>query len=296
MKKQCTFLLLLSVFILSSPLSQAGSSTDELTKAVAAIEARLSARVGIATFQPDTGRIWQYRGDERFPMMSTAKTLICARMLGDIDGGGLDPNASTLINGEMLVPWSPVTETKIGRRISVFDACEATMLTSDNTAANLVLAHIGGPKAVTRFIRLLGDTTTQLTRIEPDLNEATPSDVRDTTTPVAMVHSLNQIFFSSALNQGSRQQLKQWMMDNTVSEPLIRSVLPQGWHIADRSGAGGHGSRGITALLWQGEQTPTIVSIYLTESKLDLVQRNQAIAELAKLLFDTPEVLFTNQQ
>ena len=296
MKTRCRTTLLVSLMLFCVPFSQAESSTDKLTQAVAAVEKKISARIGIATFQPDTGRLWQYRGGERFPMMSTAKTLICARMLGDIDGGALDPKANTLIKGEMLVPWSPVTEAKMGRSISVFDACAATMLTSDNTAANIVLAHVGGPRSVTRFVRLLGDTTTQLNRNEPDLNQGTPNDPQDTTTPVAMVHTLNQILLGPALSEGSRQQLKQWMMANTVSDPLIRSVLPPDWHIADRSGAGGHGSRGITALLWQDEQTPVIVSIYLTESELDLAQRDQVIAELAKLLIDTPKVLFAGEQ
>jgi len=57
---------------------------------------------------------------------------------------------------------------------------------SDNTAANLLLRTVGGPAAVTAYLRALGDPVTRLDRNEPALNEAKPGDVRDTTTPSAL--------------------------------------------------------------------------------------------------------------
>src|SRR3989454_11362976 len=57
---------------------------------------------------------------------------------------------------------------------------------SDNTAANLLLTTIGGPKELTAFLHNMGDHVTRLDRWEPELNEAIPNDERDTTMPVAM--------------------------------------------------------------------------------------------------------------
>ncbi|MCV5738039.1 serine hydrolase, partial [Escherichia coli] len=82
---------------------------------------------------------------------------------------------------------SPVMDKLAGQRTRIEHACEAAMLMSDNTAANLVLNEIGGPKAVTLFLRSIGDNATRLDRLEPRLNEAKPGDKRDTTTPNAMV-------------------------------------------------------------------------------------------------------------
>ncbi|MFO6421926.1 class A beta-lactamase [Motilimonas sp. KMU-193] len=293
MKKRMKTRLMLGVLLMGAFCGQAVASQDNLNQEIKAIEKRVNARIGMATFQPEIGRLWQYRGDERFPISSTFKTLVCARMLGQVESGGLDGKASTLIQADMLVPWSPVTEKNIGRSMTVMQACEATMLTSDNTAVNLVLAHLGGQPSVMRFIRLMGDMTTKLVSIEPEINDALPDGERDTTTPVAMVHTLNQIFTGPHISDQAKAQLKQWMMDNTVSDDLIRSVLPPNWQIADRTGAGSYGSRGITALLWQGEQPPTFVSIYLTNSELSLADRNKVIAELASLLFKYPETLVT---
>jgi beta-lactamase class A len=52
------------------------------------------------------------------------------------------------------------------------------MTYSDNAPRNLMLTSIGGPKALTAYARSLGDTVTRLDRIEPELNEALPSERR----------------------------------------------------------------------------------------------------------------------
>ncbi|MDR8470663.1 serine hydrolase, partial [Acinetobacter baumannii] len=83
---------------------------------------------------------------------------------------------------------------------------------------------------------------------ETELNEALPGDVRDATTPASMAATLRKLLTSHALSARSQQQLLQWMVDDQVAGPLIRAVLPAGWFIADKTGAGERGSRGIVAL------------------------------------------------
>ena len=160
------------------------------------------------------------------------------------------------------------------------------MIMSDNTATNIVLTGIKGPKALTQFMRSIGDEVTRLDRIEPDLNEALDGDERDTTTPNAMVKSLHTLLFGDLLSENSKAQLKQWMIDNKVTSSLLRSVLPENWSIADRSGAGGNGSRGITAIVWSDKRTPLIISIYLTQTDAPFALRNKSIAAIGKEIFN----------
>ncbi|MDG4698994.1 class A beta-lactamase, partial [Providencia sp. CRE-3FA-0001] len=68
-------------------------------------------------------------------------------------------------------------------------------------------------------------------------------------------------------------------------DSLLRSVLPEGWSIADRSGAGGFGSRGIIAAIWSNEQQPLIVAIYLTQTEASFDERNKAIAKIGREIF-----------
>lgn len=273
--------ILLSSCLFISFLSTASTLNDSIYS----IEQRTLGRIGISVLD-STDQQWHYKGNERFPMMSTFKTLACAKMLQDSDRDILDISTMAPVKSDELIAWSPITKNMVGSLITIENACEATMKTSDNTAANIVLKHIGGPQGVTAFLRLTGDKVTQLDRFEPELNQAKADDLRDTTTPNAMNKTLHHILFEDVLAQNSKKQLKEWMQGNTVSDSLLRSVLPQGWSIADRSGAGANGSRGITAAIWTDEREPLIISIYLTQTNLSMPERNQVINEIGKAIFE----------
>jgi beta-lactamase class A len=273
--------LLFPIMALCSSLCTA----SPLEQQVLSIEQQISGRIGIAFIDTLDSRVWRYRGDERFPMMSTFKLLACAKLLHDADMGSMNLERGTIIREQQLVEWSPITKKRVGQSITFREACAATMLTSDNTAANIVLTGIGGPKELTTFVRKLGDSYTRLDRIEPDLNQAIIGDVRDTTTPMAMAHTVQTLLFGDILTKLDTKQLMHWMQQNTISASLLRSVLPHGWSIADRTGAGENGSRGITAVLWQSERKPIIIVIYLTETDLPLRDHNQIVATLGRLLF-----------
>ncbi|MCZ4388818.1 CARB family carbenicillin-hydrolyzing class A beta-lactamase [Vibrio alginolyticus] len=273
-------LFLLAGLMVCSTLSCA----SQLNEDISLLEQQTSSRIGVSVWDTQADERWDYRGDERFPLMSTFKTLACAKMLSDMDSGKLSKNATAKVDERSIVVWSPVMDKLAGQNTRIEHACEAAMLMSDNTAANLVLNEIGGPKAVTMFLRTIGDKATRLDRIEPRLNEATPGDSRDTTTPNTILNTLRTLVEGETLSYESRVQLKIWMQDNKVSDSLMRSVLPTGWSIADRSGAGGHGSRGINAIIWKENHRPVYISIYVTETELSLQARDQLVAQISQLI------------
>src|SRR5260221_9253019 len=61
-----------------------------------------------------------------------------------------------------------------GGAMSVGDMCKAAVELSDNTCANLLLAQVGGPAALTAFWRSTGDAVTRLDHNEPMLNRSPP--------------------------------------------------------------------------------------------------------------------------
>ncbi|MDO6386735.1 class A beta-lactamase [Uliginosibacterium sp. 31-12] len=276
-----SFRLWVLFLMLLGPFAQAASFEDIL----ASHEARLGGRIGLAILDTGSGALQTVKGTQRFPMMSTFKTLACATLLAEVDVGRLRLETQVEIRREALLSYSPVTGKFVGQSFSLQQACDATMHTSDNTAANLVLEAIGGPAAVTRFMRGLGDDVTRLDRIEPELNSALADDPRDTSSPVAMVRSLQALLFGDVLRPASRDRLLQWMRGNEVAGPLFRATLPPGWAIADRSGAGDNGSRGITAILWPPQRAPLIVSLYLTGTRADMPELNRSVAEIGREVF-----------
>ena len=257
------------------------ATPDRLIETVRAVEERLNARVGVYVYDEETGRRWTYNADDRFPMASTFKSLACAALLAQVDLGEERLDRVVTFGESDLVPYSPVTKERVGADgMSLGEVCHATMTMSDNTAANLVMGAIGGPDRLTAFIRSTGDTATRLDRWETDLNEATPGDPRDTTTPKAMARTLRRLVFEEVLSLDSRAQLKDWLKGNQVSDALFRAGVPDDWTVGDRTGAGGYGTRAIAAILWPPGRQPVIATVYMTETGASFDVRNAAIAEI----------------
>jgi len=256
-----------------------------LHEVIEELEERLDARIGVAVVDSESGQTWHHRGEERFPLTSTFKPLACAALLSRVDAGSESLSRAVEVRQEELVTYSPFTQDFVGSSITLADACEAAITLSDNTAGNLLLAAIGGPAGLTAFLRKSGDQYTRLDRTEPDLNEATPNDPRDTTTPIAMVHTLKALLQGGALSDTQAQRLESWMIADRVADALFRSRLPAGWSIADKPGAGGHGSRALIAVLYPPDRAAVFAAVYVTETEASFAARNSAIADIGAAIF-----------
>ncbi|MDH2420125.1 class A beta-lactamase [Cobetia amphilecti] len=253
--------------------------------AIQAIESEVGARIGVTVLDTADGTRFSWRGDERFPMSSTFKVLACGHLLSRVDEGQESLSRKVEIRPVDLVTYSPITEhhTRDGG-LTLEALCHATITTSDNTAGNLILDALGGPAALTAYLRRLNDDSTRLDRRETALNEATPGDPRDTTTPHAMAATLQRLLVGDALSEPSRLALQGWMLANTTGDDKLRAALPDDWQIADKTGGGGYGTNNDVAILWPPLRAPLIVAVYLTESEADLAARNAAIADVGRLL------------
>lgn len=259
--------------------------TARLVAAVQAEEHALQARVGIALFDANTGRTVHYRGDERFPLNSTHKAFSCAALLAKVDAQAVALDQPVSISSGMLVAYSPITEKSLApQTITLRELCRAAVSYSDNTAGNVVLDAIGGTAGFNAYMRSLGDDQTRLDRKEPELNESVPGDLRDTTTPMAIIDGLRKVLLGDGLSEASRIELRQWMLDDRVGAALLRASLPSGWRIADKTGAGGYGSRSIIAVIWPPARRPLVVGIYITQTDASMAASNQAIARIGAVL------------
>lgn len=262
------------------------AAEDAVTAQLRQTEADLQVRAGYAQLDLQTGDVSGYRADERFPLLSTFKVLVCGAVLARVDAGEERLDRVVSYAADDLVDYSPVTETRVADGMSLAELCDAAITLSDNTAGNLLLSAVGGPQGLTEFLRATGDKTSRLDRWETELNAALPDDPRDTTTPQAMAQTLHRLLFGDVLSDASRRQLLTWMENDLVADALIRSALPSGWYIADKSGAGDRGSRAIVAALGPQGRPERIVVIYMTETQASMDQRNAAIAAIGRVLID----------
>ncbi len=258
----------------------AGGLQDSLRR----IEADSGGRLGVCIVDTATGQRTTYRGGERFPMCSTFKWLAAALVLHRVDSGAETLERSIAIERAAIMPYSPVTEPQVGRTMTMAQLCEAAVGVSDNTAGNALLASFGGPAGLTAYLRALGDGATRLDRNEPTLNQALPGDPRDTSTPVAMAGLLQTLLLGDALAAASRERLRGWMLGTTTGDKRLRAGVPAGWQVADKTGAGGHGTHNDVGIVWPPGRPPLVVAVYLTGTTAPVERRDAAIAAVGSLL------------
>jgi len=254
----------------------------------AAIERRIGGRVGVAALNTARGPWITYRATDRFAMCSTFKWMLAAHMLYlDMQQPGFRDQQVRFSERDLLA-YAPAARMHLARGwMTVEEACEGAVVLSDNTCANLLLAGAGGPQGFTGFLRANGDAITRLDRTEPELNVVPPGDERDTTTPDAMVRTLQRFLLTDdVLNPASRERLIAWMVDSTTGHERLRAGLLGDWRAGDKTGTwnGEHNATNDVAIVWPPGRAPILIAAYLSASTVDPAARNAAHAEIARIV------------
>ena len=272
--------------------ASASASTDPTTdpatvRAFAALERRYDARLGVVAVDTGDGRTIAHRAGERFAFASTNKVFIAAAVLD----ASFDADLATLVHYDRgdLLEYAPVTSEHVDTGMTVRDLIDAALRSSDNTAANLLVERLGGPDAVERWLRGIGDRTTRVDRVEPDLNEATPGDPRDTTTPERFAADLRTVLLGDALDAADRRVLREAMLGNTTGDATIRAGVDPSWRVADKTGTASYGVRNDIAVVTPPGRAPIVLVVMTSRADpgaepsdaLVAAATRAAVAELA---------------
>lgn len=257
-----------------------------------ALERSTGGRLGVYAYDVRSGATIAHRAGERFPMCSTFKFLVVAAVMRRVDDGDERFDRRIRYTKSDLLAYAPVTGAHVGAGAMTVEAlCSAAIEYSDNTAANLLVASLGGPHAVTEFARRLGDRVTRLDRTEPALNSGIPGDPRDTTAPRSMAGDLRAVLLGSVLKSASRNKLIGWMVDCKTGRTCLRAGFPTSWRVGDKTGSGGqrnsvgaNDTRNDIAAAWRGSGSPLIVAAYLTGSKLSSTRTDATLAAVGRII------------
>jgi beta-lactamase class A len=278
--------LVAGLLITSLCLAKPETDTSESAK-FAELEKHAGRRIGVAAFDSARNKRIEYHGQERFLMCSTFKVLAVAAILKRVDENKEKLDRFVRYGDAQLLEYAPVTRAHVKEGGMTLEAlCAAAISQSDNTAANLLLEAIGGPKGVTELARALGDNVTRLDRMEPELNSAADGDDRDTTTPDAICRDLERLLTSDFLSQTSRTRLEGWMQANETGAKLIRASAPADWKIGDKTGRGGKGATNDIAILRPPPGGPVFLAIYTIDPAASSEERERLVADTAKAALD----------
>ncbi|WP_160051557.1 class A beta-lactamase [Nocardiopsis sp. FR26] len=246
------------------------------------LEEEFDARLGVYAVDTGTGEEVSHRPDERFAYASTHKALSAGAVLRR---NSLEEMEEVVTYTEDdLVSHSPVTERHVETGMTLMEVADAAVRYSDNTAANLLMEELGGPDGFEEALEAIGDDVTDPERMETELNEGVPGDTRDTSTPRAMATSLREFALGDVLPEDRRDVFTTMLRGNTTGDTLVRAVVPEGWEVGDRTGAGGYGTRNVIAVVWPPEADPLVIAIMSSRDREDAEYDDALVAGAAEVV------------
>lgn len=233
--------------------------------------------LGVMTL--DTPAVWCADGTTRFPMRDVFMAPLAAAALAEVDAGRLRLNETVRLAPQDLSP-PPSRVNRLFQQgdrpafvdIPVADLIALAVQEGDETAADSVMRRIGGPGAVTAWLRARGVqdlrvdryarevqiATTGLTSfrsewkndsawaaargaVAPDLREAAMAaylaDPRDTTTLPAILGLLAQLSNGALLSPVSTSLLLRLMSATNTGRSRLAAGLPVGASLAHKTGS-----------------------------------------------------------
>ncbi|WP_428833959.1 class A beta-lactamase [Microbispora maris] len=257
----------------------------DVAAALRALETSFKGRIGAYAIDTATGKTIGYRAGERFALASTFKAVAAAAVLDRTTDRELTKKVVHWTADE-LKPYSPETAKHVKDGMTLAELCRAAVIYSDNTAGNMLLKRIGGPEGLTRYFRTLKDPISRLDRWETELNEWSPKERRDTTTPASIARDLRALTAGDALGAKDRSRLIGWLRDNTTGDARIRAGLPKTWIVGDKTGTGGtYGTANDIAVVWPAKgAAPIIMAIYTNRLAADGSGDDKVVAKTATVL------------
>jgi beta-lactamase class A len=250
-----------------------------------AYERSSGGRVGVYAENVSTGAKLTWRASERFVMCSTFKASLAALVLKRVDDGRDALDQMIPYGIADIQEYAPVAKDNLAKgALSVADMCKAAVELSDNTCANLLLAHVGGPEAVTGFWRFIGDEVSRLDHDEPLLNRTPVGQPEDTSTPAAMAGNLRRIVLGEVLSRPSRERFTGWMLNCQTGANRLRAGLPKSWRMGNKTGNNGKDAAGDIGVVWPPSGGPLLVCVYTRGGAPTVAQLRTVFSDIARLV------------
>jgi beta-lactamase class A len=213
--------LLLSLLAFVAAPATAAASPDlvSVEQQLRSMLSDTSADVGIAALDLNTGESISIKGDTPFPMASTVKVAIAALYLSQVDD-----RQKTLDDKISGVP--------------VRTLMAKMLIHSDNHAADVLFKDVGGPRAVHHWLVQNGIHGVRVDRTIAQLLAAKRDlwDVRDSSTPKAMVELLRRIYRGELISAQSRNYLLAEMAKCQTGRNRMKWLLPEGTPVEHKTG------------------------------------------------------------
>ena len=318
----CLFVL----SVLTPNAASAGGLSDphSLKAQLQAIASRHPGRLGVCA-QDERSAPVCVNGNQRFSLQSVMKVVAAAAAMDAVDRNQMKlEEPITVRRKDLSVYVQPIADivAKQGQfDTTIGDIIRRAVVQSDNAAADILVARLGGPEAVQDFLNRKGLANLRIDRDERHLQsestgltwkpeyvdperfakarqalskqardaafEAYRKDERDTATPEGMTLFLHALMTGRLLSPACTRHLMDVMTQTATSPDRLRAGAPRGWTVAHKTGSSGTWN-GITAatndvgVLIAPDGGKIAISAFVADSKAPYKDRAAAIAAAAR--------------
>ncbi|MDY6939464.1 MAG: serine hydrolase [Cyanobacteriota bacterium] len=213
---------------LDLPLAQEIGSLKASIETVTAAHPQLTP--GVFLVDVDTGDYLNLNGDRAFAAASTIKVPILVAFFQAVDAGRITLDETLTLQSKHIAGGSgAMQDDPIGTTYTALEVATATIVSSDNTATNILIDRLGGIEPLNLMFQNWGLADTSLRNLLPDLegtNQTTPRD---------LTRLMSSIERGELISRRSRDRLLD-IMQATQNDSLLPQGLGAGASIAHKTG------------------------------------------------------------
>lgn len=294
---------------------------DNLRAQVAQIGEMVGGNVGASIAIDGSDPIPLINGDKRFLFMSTVKTLVAIEALKQVEDGKLSLDEPVEITQDDLAVMTPINMTfpRGTTTTPLYNVIWTAIVDSDNSAPNVLMRLMDGPKGVEKFFNERGVTDLSVDRNIRDLliyayqvkdfdgviahlaekdklpggsgayflgsieSPVYQSD-KDTITPDAMVRILSMLIGGKLLDAERTNVLISIMEQTRTGAKRLKGMLPPGTVVGHKTGTG-HRSVNDTGWIRLPDGRTLVIAVFTT-SEDPYEVREAVIAQIARAAYD----------
>ncbi|MBR7722397.1 class A beta-lactamase [Hymenobacter properus] len=249
-------------------------------------------RVGVAATLVETGETVSLAGAERFPMQSVFKLPIALAVIHEVEQGRFRWSQPVrLMPADMRGGHSPLHDQHPqGIELTLQELIRYMVTESDNSACDKLLSLLGGPAAVTRYLRTLGLTQVVVATTEGGMAQDELAQYRNWATPVGMNQLLVVLHKGRTLQPANRALLLGYLTSTPRGQKRLKGRLPAGTVVAHKTGASGTHD-GLTratndvGLITLPNGRHLAMSVFIADSKASEAVREDVIAQAAQVAY-----------
>ncbi len=288
-----SLLLALAALATAVPEHAPDPATAAVVAAARSAEGTSGAVVGLSVLHLETGRRASAHGAEPFQMASVFKIPVAIAALSAVEKGTLKLEDEVEIRpadrrrvGPIDDGWTP------GMKVSVSRMVDVMLVDSDNTAADKLIALLGGPAAVEKALTARGVTGIRISLDEKGMGIAMKRNraafergSRNGASPDAIAVLLARLFKGELLTRRATDRILDAMRRCATSARRLRAGLPRGAELRDKTGTVGSCANDA-GILTLPDGTHLVLAVF-TRGGTDAATREAAIASVARAAWET---------